>query len=208
MSEIKNIILDFGGVILDLDFKMSHQKFEKLGIHEISEEMQNAFLSMEKGQIGQRELYNLFSTNAQQELSDETIKDAWCALLRDLPQHRVDSLTQLGKEYPLYLLSNTNSIHIDFLRNREPKKFEQFENTFKKVYYSHNMDSRKPDSIIFQKVIDELGINPNETLFVDDMDKNIETAKELGFQTWLFDVEKDDITKILQQEVFKTSINI
>ena len=196
MSDIKNIILDFGGVILDLDFSKSHEAFKSLGINTITEELRNVFLELEQGKIEPEVLYSTFRKVAKKDITKSEINNAWCALLRDLPQNRVDFLSLLGKKTPLYLLSNTNKLHIDYLRNREGDKFKQFESAFIKVFYSHEMDSRKPGSEIFEKVIKDLSIKPEETLFVDDMEENILTAKKLGFKTWLFNVDTDDVTKI------------
>ena len=202
MSIIKNIILDFGGVIIDLDLNKTHQKFQELGVKKISEQLKKNIFDFEAGLIPTEELKLSFREETNINISDPEFESAWCALLRELPQHRVDFLQNLGNEYPLYLLSNTNSIHIDYLRKRENSKFDKFENSFAKVYYSYQMQCRKPDATIFEKVIEDLGINPQETLFVDDLPDNIETAKHLGFQTWLFDVEKDEITNILKLDVF------
>ena len=202
MPNIKNIILDFGGVIINLDLNKTHIEFQKLGINHISEQLLKDIFDFEAGLISEDQIKTSFRNEITKDIDDKTFIEAWSALLCDLPQHRVDFLHKLGKQYPLYLLSNTNSIHIDYLRNRENGKFDKFENSFSKVYYSYQMQCRKPDAIIFEKVIDELKIIPQETLFVDDMIDNIETAKQLGFQTWHFDVDKDEITKILELDLF------
>jgi putative hydrolase of the HAD superfamily len=206
MTQIKNIILDFGGVIIDLNLNKTREAFHKLGINSISETLQKAIFDFESGLINEQTLHHALSSSTISDVNTTDLNNAWCQLLRDLPQHRVDFLSDLGNKYPLYLLSNTNSIHIDYLRKRENSKFDKFENAFSKVYYSYQMQTRKPSSNIFQKVIDELNINPEETLFVDDMSDNIETAKKLGFQTWLFDVEKDEIINIeefIQNSIFE-----
>lgn len=196
MTKIKTIILDFGGVILNLDIDKTREAFQKLGVNAMSDTLKKAIFDFEAGLVNESFLKNSFKNENDININNDDFEYAWCQLLRDLPQNRVDFLSDLGKKHPLYLLSNTNSIHIEYLRVRDNSKFDQFENAFAKVYYSYNMQSRKPESEIFQKVIDDLKINPEETLFVDDMLDNIETAKKLGFQTWLFDVETDDITKI------------
>jgi putative hydrolase of the HAD superfamily len=202
MSKIKNIILDFGGVIIDLDLDKTHYEFQKLGVNHISEQLKKDIFDFEAGLISETQIKNSFKKEISHSIDDNTFIEAWSALLLDLPQERVDFLYELKKQYPLFLLSNTNSIHIDFLRKRENGKFDKFENSFSKIFYSYEMSCRKPDSIIFQKVIDDLSINPKETLFVDDTIDNINTAKKLGFQTWHFDVEKDEITKILELDLF------
>jgi len=195
MTKIKNIILDFGGVIINLDIQKTHNAFKELGINKIPNDLLSDILNFEAGLLTETEMRNAFKRIAPN-INDNEFDNAWCQILRDLPQYRVDFLHELGKKYPLYLLSNTNSIHIDFLRKRDNGKFEKFEKSFAKVFYSYQMQCRKPDAIIFEKVIDDLKIKPEETIFVDDMLDNIETAKQLGFQTWHFDVEKDDITNI------------
>ncbi len=197
MLKIKNVVLDFGGVILDLDINKTHQEFQKFGLNNISSDhLRKNLFDFESGLINEEKITAIFKKEIPLDIDDNSFVNAWCAMLKDLPQHRVDFLYKFGKDHPLYLLSNTNSIHINFLRNRENEKFEKFEDSFTKVFYSYQMNSRKPDAVIFEQLINDLEINPKETLFVDDMLDNIETAKKLGFQTWYFDVEKDDITKL------------
>ncbi|MCK5824344.1 MAG: HAD family phosphatase [Ichthyobacteriaceae bacterium] len=203
MGKIKNIILDFGGVILDLDWPKMYSMLDFYKIDRSSVELRRVLLGIETGEIKPDEFYKVVKEVSKSTLTNDDVDKMWCSLLSILPQNRVDFLTELKDMYPLYLLSNTNILHINYLRMREQEKFDQFENSFHKVYYSYEMDARKPHADIFTQLLNKENIKPEETLFVDDSKENIDTAISLGFQTWLFNVETDDITKLLSIDAFK-----
>ena len=119
-------------------------------------------------------------------ISFEEFVEAWNKTLLDIPQERWDMIRKLSGWYNLYLLSNTNEIHIQTIFYKYKKRFRQellFE-FMNKEYYSNCLGMRKPDKVIFEHVINDSKIKPEETLFVDDLKKNIITATELGFQTY------------------------
>ena len=108
-------------------------------------------------------------------------------MLLDLPEERVHLLKKLRKKFRLYLFSNTNEIHINHMHKkfRETYGFE-FSTLFENDFYSHEINERKPDLESFQKVIEISGINPEKTLFIDDLEKNIIGAQQAGWKTyWL-----------------------
>jgi HAD superfamily hydrolase (TIGR01549 family) len=106
-------------------------------------------------------------------------------MLLDLPKHRISLLKDLNKKYDIYLLSNTNSIHISEFKNiMGYEKYEVFYKLFKKVYYSHEIGFRKPNKEAFQLILDENNLNADEVLFIDDSPQHIEGAKNLGIKTY------------------------
>lgn len=187
---IKNIIFDLGGVFLNIDFALTNKAFIDLGVLQFNEMFTQHFSNplfelLETGKISEEEFYEAFRQESKMHLTNEQIKFAWNALLLDFPPERIDWLEKIGKKYRIFLFSNTNQIHYnqfiaDFTKQYPGKIFDSF---FQKAYYSQHLGLRKPYPESFQAIIDEQGLLPEETLFIDDTIKNVEAAKKLGLQT-------------------------
>lgn len=205
-GNIKNIIFDFGGVILNIDFDRSVQAFRILGIEEAcklySQDTQNElFNRLEKGIISPEEFRSELQEITSLYLTDEEIDEAWNALILDLPAYRIKMLNLVRTNYRIFLLSNSNVIHYEcyIQQLRKEHGYRSFDEVFKKAYFSQDMGMRKPDEEIFQKVLIEQQLNPEETLFIDDSLPNTEAAAQLGMKVhhlnlhkgedvcWLFD---------------------
>ena len=195
LTTIKNIVFDLGNVLLNLDFDASIRAFSALGLNSDVVNRQQAyadpvFYELEVGKTTPEK----FRLRVRQilknpDVTDRQIDDAWCAMIRDIPQKRVKMLKRLRKNYNVYLFSNTNAIHIRRLHKefREMHGIE-FSSLFVKDFYSHEIHERKPDLASYEKVIGLSGIKPAETLFVDDLEKNIVGAEKAGLKTfWLQD---------------------
>lgn len=186
---IENIIFDFGGVILNINPQFSVDAFSNLGIANIGEtyaeiEKLGLFENLEKGKISNSDFRNEIRNLAKKNLSDNDIDNAWCAMLLDYPKERIDLLFKLQKQFRIFLLSNTNSIHWKHYASQLEKDHEiTFEDIFEKAYFSHQMEERKPGSKIYQIVLNENNLNPENTLFIDDSLPNIEGAKKVGLKT-------------------------
>jgi len=189
MNNIRAIIFDLGAVLLNINYHKTIEEFEKLGIKNSSsfyskKEQTNLFNLLETGKISEED----FITEVKKECkysSDNKIVSAWNAMLLDLPKHRISLLKDLNKKYDIYLLSNTNSIHISEFKNiMGYEKYEVFYKLFKKVYYSHEIGFRKPNKEAFQLILDENNLNADEVLFIDDSPQHIEGAKNLGIKTY------------------------
>jgi FMN phosphatase YigB (HAD superfamily) len=120
-------------------------------------------------------------------LTDEEIDTAWNSILVGIADGNHELLLSLKNKYRTFLLSNINEIHFDFIMKYLKDKFDFVNNDhlFEKVYYSHFTGMRKPEIAIFEKVLSENGLNPAETLFIDDSPQHLEAAKSLGIQTFL-----------------------
>jgi putative hydrolase of the HAD superfamily len=195
LTKIKNIVFDLGNVLLNLDFDASIRAFQKLGLNSevVNREQAYAdpvFYELEVGKTTPEK----FRSRVRQVLknmdaTDRQIDDGWCAMIRDIPAKRVGMLKELANKFNVYLFSNTNAIHINRLHNefREMHGIE-FSSLFVKDFYSHEIHERKPDLASYLKVIELSGIIPEETLFVDDLEKNILGAEKAGLKTfWLKD---------------------
>jgi putative hydrolase of the HAD superfamily len=189
MNNIKNIIFDLGGVILNIDFTVTQREFVKLGIQNIDETFGQYhqigfFDQFDRGEIDENE----FLLNAQKlfppHVSQQQIVDAWNAMLFDLPPKRFEYLQMLGKKYRLFLMSNTNSIHHQAYQKlvSETYGIEGLDSLFEKAYYSHKVKMRKPEKRFFDLILNENGLNASETLFVDDTSINTDAAEKYGIK--------------------------
>ena len=192
-SRIKNIVFDLGDVILNIDVPLASSSFGKLSGRE-----QHEILTLFK----EKELFRLFETglvdedafrNTIRELlefpdwSEEIIDTAWNSLLLDIPPARIELIKELGKNYRLFLLSNTSSIHIKQVNKilHAASGVEKLDDLFEKVYLSYEMGLMKPDPAIYLHVLEESGLIAEETLFLDDNADNIAAASKLGIDTIL-----------------------
>ena len=207
---MKNIIFDFGGVLLDLDVPRSIKAISKLlGLESSSnplpETITKVLLALETGKIDEKQ----FVTQLQQlsngpKPSAKDIIHAWNAMLLGWDPRKFDFLLELRKSYNVYLLSNTNSIHLDWVYqdlavNHGIIDFE--ERFFNQAYYSHIIQMRKPDREIFDYVLKNSKLNPSETLFIDDMHENVMAAISAGIQTYHHN-PKQDLISIFQSDSF------
>jgi glucose-1-phosphatase len=196
-QETEAVIFDLGGVILDLDVRKTVDAFLELGFDNVEEKMARImsthsgsgtpgiFQLYETGQINNAQFRDGLRKYASRDMSDENIDKAWTAMLLGLPPANIRLLEKLGKSYKLYLLSNTNAIHIETLARNYPDEygFTSLVKLFDKVYYSHVLKMRKPDVEIFRHVIEDARLDPGKTVFIDDSMMNIEGAKAAGLLT-------------------------
>jgi putative hydrolase of the HAD superfamily len=192
MEGVKNIIFDLGGVFLNIDFSKTEKAFIELGVDQFSEmftqhHSNDLFVELETGTIPPEAFYEAFRKGTGTNLSDETIKTAWNALLLDFRIPSLEWLKQIKNKYRIFLFSNTNKIHHDaFIESYRQQTGEaDFDSFFEKAYYSQNLGMRKPNPEPFLHILKEQNLVAAETLFIDDTIKNIETAKALGLQTVL-----------------------
>ena len=195
---IDTIIFDLGGVLLNLDFKRSIDAFINLGFINVEKEMARLLSSRpagnnlsffhlyETGRISSGEFRDELRKHAGLDISDEDIDRAWTAMLMDLHEENLEIMEKLKGSYRIFLLSNTNPIHIESLhsRNDNSKSYSGLVGLCEKAYYSYEVKMRKPDREIFDHVITDADLDPGKTLFIDDSIPNIETAEDTGLQAY------------------------
>ncbi len=187
---IKHIIFDLGGVLLNIDYKLTEQAFVAAGIQNFSElyaqlHQSELFDRFEMGMMPGEEFIAALVKASAEPVTAAQITAAWNAMLLDFPLRRLQLLQQLHLYYDLFLLSNTNEIH-EAAFNEILYKAHGLPNIgvlFDKVYFSHRLGMRKPMKEIFRRVLDDNGLKPEETLFIDDSPQHVEGAKLLGIQT-------------------------
>ena len=193
LTGIKNIIFDLGGVVINLNFQKSLDAFQKLSksqkVIEFTQRQQaSLFDDYETGKITDAAFRDGLRKHYDIEGTDEQIDEAWNALLLDIPAERIDLLRELGNKYRLYLLSNTNAIHLQRFNQIVAESFTipDLDSLFEKTYYSHLIGQRKPDAVVFEQILAQNNLNRSETLFVDDSIQHIESANAIGIKTlWL-----------------------
>lgn len=190
-EQVNALIFDFGGVIYDIDIQLGIDKLKKLGFTSADEYIghfahNDFFVQWENGQIGVGTFRNEIRKRCVNEVTDQEIDDAWCAIMLGIPDERIELLKQLRKKYRLLLLSNTNPLHILVsTKNELAKRGLSMDDLFDKCYYSYEVGAVKPGKEIFLHVLQDAGVKAENCLFLDDGKKNIETAAELGFNTYL-----------------------
>ena len=187
MNNISSIIFDLGGVILNLDMSKTMKAMSHIMGIQVTDFFSFAsfdaiFYGYEKGTLSTSQFIDELYAKAVIKVSRDDIIDAWNAMLIDIPEARVQTLEALTKHYRLFLLSNTNELHVDYFEKIVPCN-RNFSDLFEKVYYSHIIGCRKPDERAFNIVLQENNLDVSSTLFVDDREDNIEAAKKLGFRT-------------------------
>ncbi len=204
-NNYKNIIFDLGGVILNIDYSLTEKAFSNLGISDFKTLFSQAqqtqlFDNYEKGFISSDDFREEIRKQCINGTSDEDIDFAWNSILLNLPKERLNFLMSIKKKYRTFLLSNTNEIHMLFIYNylKETFSISNFNDYFEKVYLSYELQMRKPDTEIFELVINQNKLLKEETLFIDDSPQHIESAKLLGIHTLLLDVKKQDITHLFE----------
>ena len=196
MKEIKSIIFDLGGVILNLDYSKTEDEFKKIGVLHFKElysqkKQTLLFDDFEKGKIKPEEFISSFKESENLKIKEIDFINAWNAMLLEIPIENLQFIGGLKKNYKIYLLSNTNEIHIKKFEGdlKTNNMLEQFYKCFDKIYYSSRMGKRKPEENCFIQVLEENGLIAENTLFIDDSIQHIEGAKKVGIKT--FHLEKN-----------------
>lgn len=189
-SKIKNIIFDWGGVLVDIDPKRCMHEFEKLGMTGVEEkliEFKDNMLDYESGKTTTEAFRNQIREIIGKPLADEDINHAWLSMLKTIPEYKLELLLELNRRYSVYLLSNTNSLHWEYgsthLFNYKGKGVGDM---FRQVFLSNELHCAKPSAEIFVKALSAAGIEAEETLFIDDLQANCDAARSVGLDAQLY----------------------
>lgn len=197
---IKNIIFDFGDIFINLDKIGLHNSLQSLGLKEWNVDLNALNETYEKGNCSEEFFLSGIQKNTSNKRLDE-IKESWCTILADFPGYRLEFLESLAqKNYRLFLLSNTDAIHIAHFRKTFGEVFyHRFYTSFEKVYFSFEMGLRKPQPEIYTQVLTENNLIASETLFIDDKKENTDAAEKLGIQVWNLQVGQEDVVQLFDK---------
>lgn len=192
MSGIKNVIFDLGNVLLNIDYDKTKNAFLDLGYTDFEKmyslsKANNFFDGLETGHISEPAFYEYMLKSGSGKITNNDVRDAWNAMLLNFRGESMRFLKQLSQHKNIFLLSNTNTIHKTAFEEslKTQTGVSSLDSFFTKAYYSCHIGMRKPNEDIFKFVLRDAGIIPDETLFIDDLYGNIETANKLGIKTHL-----------------------
>lgn len=186
ITPIRHIIFDFGGVFLNIDFSLTFQAFRKLSNKPFEEIFARGFddpllLDLETGKVSPEAFRDELRKRLEIGCSDELLDQAWNALLLDLPDHRVELARKVARNYRIFLLSNTNIIHYQKYNGEfRQRNGSNFDDLFEQAFWSHELGLRKPTTTCFDHVLKKSGIQPYNTVFIDDSRPNIDGALRAG----------------------------
>lgn len=190
---IKAIIFDFGDVFVNLDKEGTNRKLKEMNIEDLPETISAKNREYEQGFVTSDEISDHYRTHFPQ-LEKESFLESWNSMILEFPEYRFKFIQKLSKEkdYKLFLLSNTNENHIEYIKHNV-SFYEDFKKCFDGFYLSHEIGMRKPNSDIFEFVLDKNQLQPEDCLFIDDTKENTETASKLGFHTWNLEPTREDV---------------
>ena len=183
------VIFDLGGVIINLDYQKTISAFYELGMSNFEQvysqmTQSDLFDSYETGKISTQHFINLLLPHLPFGTSPNKVVAAWNAMILDVPPKKIKLLADLKKSLPTFLLSNTNDLHIRKVRDEWKKVTDSaMEESFHKMYLSHEIKHRKPTSQAYWCVLEENGLEAARTIFIDDTLQHITGAKSIGLQT-------------------------
>jgi len=192
MKGIKNIIFDLGGVIINLDQQRTIYQFNALSdlpfesVYNTSSQS-GLFDELDRGTISNEAFFEILKKEMRYTGDTAPLVKAWNAMLLDVPEHRLDVLVSAKQNYSTFLLSNTCEPHIASFEEQLyfDHGVKNFEDYFDKVYYSCRMGMRKPDREIFEAVLTENNLHPEETVFIDDSEQHVKGAGACGINAYL-----------------------
>jgi putative hydrolase of the HAD superfamily len=198
---IEAIIFDFGDVFINLNKQATLDGLKNLGIPEWNSDLDHLNLQYETGSISEEDF--LFGIQKHtNNASIEDIAEAWNAILLDFPLYRLEFLQMLSQKYRLFLLSNTDAIHINTFEQKTGTSFySDFYQCFEKVYFSFEIGMRKPNPEAYNFILDQNGLQAKHTLFIDDKKENTDAAQALGLMVWNLQVGEEDVVDLFEKKI-------
>lgn len=184
--EFENIVFDWGGILIDIDFRKVEKALRDLGVSNEAyhdREVSEILIRMEKGLYSESEFLEILRLRCNRPVSDEELRDAYCCILEDYPLWKMQMLMELRKRYKVYLLSNTNSLHWKFSLERDyrPRGIKP-EDCFDMLFLSNLIHSLKPEAEIYEYMIAHSGLDPKKTLYIEDLPQNQAAGEKFGFK--------------------------
>lgn len=195
---INTLIFDFGNVFINLNDAYTLEYIKHFESSNHFEDILKTNMVFEKGEISTNQFLDRY-INFFPNQSKEDIICKWNSILEDFPKHRLDFLKDLKEtsKYKLILLSNTNDLHINWIKENIPF-YNTFKNCFDAFYLSHEINLRKPDEAVFNFVLNKDSLKASQCLFIDDNIDNIKAAKHLNIHTWHLNPKTDDVTNLFK----------
>ena len=192
-TNIKAVIFDLGGVLIDIDYQKTIDAFIAIGVENASDlynqfDQSMLFEQYEKGEVSSDTFISQLEPLTKRNIKKNNIIKAWNAMIGTFPQEKISFIHQIQSEIPCYLLSNTNDIH---LKKVYANSNSDFESLFQKCYYSHIIGKRKPDVETFQWLVDQIDFEASQILFIDDSPQHVKGAIRAGLEAIYYKNEED-----------------
>lgn len=202
-ATVRNLVFDFGGVLLPISEEKTWEAFTALGALSSLPDQKKLFESFEKGSLSKDEfLSGLQGHFFRKSIFKGDLAQAWCAMCdQAIPEASLRFLQkQRRRGFKLFLLSNTNALHVAKIRERSgPFDYQQFLRLFDGVYYSQEVGLRKPQKKIYQQLLDTHGLTAKACFYVDDKRENLKPAKSLGMKTWHLNRDEMDFEDLKKE---------
>lgn len=202
----RTILLDLGGVLIDVDYRATARAFQALGCSDFDRlyskaQQDRLFDGFETGELTPVQFRDRIREVLRPDLSDNTIDACWNAMLGSIPPERIELVRRLKEHYQLLLLSNTNAIHIPAFEDiiARGNGIADFKALFHGAYYSCDIGLRKPHEEAFLHVLRAHDADPASTLFIDDSFQHVEGARRAGLQAEHLELDKEDVTQLVQR---------
>lgn len=201
---IKDIVFDFGGVLTTIDTDRALARFKELGLENPKDYINSycqkgPFFALENGDITAYEFCERLGTLCQREINYDEAKHAWCGFITEVHVGFLEFLQRLRPEYRLSVLSNTNPFIQGWARSPQFTPCgKSLDDYFDMLFLSYCMKCSKPGEEIYSKMLSDGGMVAEETLFIDDSDKNLESAAKLGIRTLKVENGEDWCGKLLE----------
>jgi len=203
---VSTLILDLGGVLIDVDYRATDRHFESLGIRGFDAlyskaKQSDLFDRFETGELAPSGFRNEVRALLEADLSDADIDAGWNAMLGTIPPERIALVNELRRRYTLLLLSNTNAIHVPAFESIIARDLgiTNFKGLFHGAYYSCELGMRKPNADIFRHVVSEHSAEPQRTLFIDDSIQHVEGGRRAGLRAEHLELEKEDVIALVRR---------
>jgi|JI10StandDraft_1071094.scaffolds.fasta_scaffold85316_2 putative hydrolase of the HAD superfamily len=204
LSNIKAIVFDIGNVLIDIDYPKTISNFQALATIDFNtivsyHKQIDIFNQFEKGKVTVDEFVSTLKQYLRNDVTNEQIIAAWNTMLVYYPEQKINLLRSLkAKGFQLYALSNINELHIAEMNSKVHAHFgiDAFSSLFDKAYYSNEVGFRKPEKELYEILLQETAIRPQEMLFIDDKLENLVPAEKLGIQTFHL-LQPNDLYELL-----------
>jgi putative hydrolase of the HAD superfamily len=207
-DSIDAIILDFGGVLYDIDYDAPARAFEALGMDDFKTLYSQAsqsdlFDRLETGKIANDDFLRALQTYTPPGTALEQVLHAWNVILLGIPKYRIDFVHALAANYRMFLLSNTNAIHVaEFEQHIDAAMgLDYFRAAFEKVHYSNVLGLKKPHPETYLHLCELHGLAPERTLFIDDSVQHVRGALEAGLQAYHLEVPGEELAEVMRDFV-------
>lgn len=198
---VNAMIFDFGDVFLNKDSEAKDKALAAIGLKEWTKDHELLEKKLETGKLDEEAFLKELQPYTDNASIDQ-IRDAWNSGIKDFPLYRLEFLQKLAANYRLFLLSNTDPIHMEkFEQDAGASFYSDFYQCFERIYFSHEIGYRKPAAEAFNYLINNHDIQPKRTLFVDDKKFNTDAAEALGFQVWHLQAGEEDVVDMFEKKI-------